>query len=103
MNSVTSASIFLSVRLHAVLKRRCQLSGKSMLKRRVGSAFPAFVGFPVTAFVGSLITPEVGLDVRVSCPVPPRSKAVMTSADRDGGFGACANVLLIESIQQLMG
>src|SRR5437763_740173 len=38
MNSVTSTTIFFSVLLHAVLKRRCRLAGKSMLRRRVGSS-----------------------------------------------------------------
>jgi len=95
MNSVTSASIFLSVLLQAVLKRRWRLSGRSILNRRVGS--------PCSALTGSALPTFGEIWVCVSCAAPPRSKAVMTSGANGLGFGACANVLLIENVQKFAG
>ena len=51
---------------------------------------------------GSLFSTFGEMWVCVSCPAPPRSNAAITSAVSGFGFGACANVLLIENIQQFM-
>src|SRR3954452_15812938 len=60
MKSVTSSTIFLSARVQAILKRRCQLSGRSMLRRRVRSVTPSFVAIPNPVFVACTISTFVG-------------------------------------------
>ena len=70
------------VALHAVLKRRCLLSGRSRLRRFVRSC-------------GGAIRWGLSLaSVPLSCPTPPLSKAAMSSSVSGLGFGACENVFV---------